>query len=188
MKKDLTGTRFGKLLVESVHSRTRNGHIRWQCKCDCGREHNALSTHLLSNLITHCGCVPRKSGTDHPQWTGYGEISGKVWDDIKRGSSEQKGRRKLDFDITIEYAWELFVKQNRKCALSGEILYFPHSDRYWADKQNSRNASLDRIDSSKGYIEGNVQWVHKDVNLMKNRLDEERFINLCVKIANKEVT
>ena len=28
-------------------------------------------------------------------------------------------------------------------------------------------ASLDRIDSTKGYVRGNIQWVHKDINWFK---------------------
>lgn len=40
-------------------------------------------------------------------------------------------------------------------------------------------ASLDRIDSAKGYVEGNVQWVHKRINLMKGTLSEKDFIAFC---------
>jgi hypothetical protein len=40
-------------------------------------------------------------------------------------------------------------------------------------------ASLDRIDSSKGYVEGNVQWVHKRINIMKNDLSDSEFIEWC---------
>ena len=40
-------------------------------------------------------------------------------------------------------------------------------------------ASLDRIDSKKGYIEGNIQWVHKDINRMKWAFNEDYFIKLC---------
>lgn len=43
--------------------------------------------------------------------------------------------------------------------------------------------SLDRIDSTKGYIEGNVQWVHKSVNIMKSTLTQEQFINFCKLVA-----
>lgn len=46
-------------------------------------------------------------------------------------------------------------------------------------------ASLDRIDSSRGYVEGNVQWVHKDVNFMKQALSQERFVELCTLVAEK---
>lgn len=46
-----------------------------------------------------------------------------------------------------------------------------------------RTASLDRIDSSKGYIEGNIQWVHKDINFMKQEMDENSFFCWCGIIA-----
>jgi len=36
-------------------------------------------------------------------------------------------------------------------------------------------ASLDRIDSSKGYESGNIQWVHKQLNNMKQALPENEF-------------
>ena len=45
-------------------------------------------------------------------------------------------------------------------------------------------ASLDRIDSSKGYIEGNVQWVHKSVNIMKCDFSSDIFIGICNQISN----
>jgi len=50
---------------------------------------------------------------------------------------------------------------------------------------NANTASLDRIDSSKGYIEGNVQWVHKMVNMSKQQYTQEEFINMCIAVANK---
>jgi hypothetical protein len=50
-------------------------------------------------------------------------------------------------------------------------------------RNNSMAASIDRIDSSKGYIEGNIVWVHKDVNIMKNVFTKEHFLMLCVKIV-----
>jgi archaellum component FlaC len=44
--------------------------------------------------------------------------------------------------------------------------------------------SLDRIDSKLGYIEGNVQWLHKDVNYMKQEYSQEYYIDICKKVAN----
>lgn len=37
----------------------------------------------------------------------------------------------------------------------------------------------------KGYVDGNVQWVHKDVNFMKSDLEQSRFIDLCAKIVRR---
>lgn len=100
--------------------------------------------------------------------TGYMDISGTFWGRLK-SNAKQKGRT-LDFNI--EYIWELFIQQNRKCALSGITLNF-------SNDLNNCTASLDRIDNNKSYVKGNVQWVHKTINLMKRTLDQSEFLSYC---------
>jgi hypothetical protein len=182
MKKKIEiGNKFGKLLaVEEVKERTSKG-IRYKCLCECGNTHEAFATHLRRGLITHCGCNKVK-GSKHHQWTGVGEISSGFWyDHVVRSANGSKlgnkERKPKELTLTIQEAWQLFLSQNRKCALSGLELTFPsvYKDPSWT-------ASLDRIDSSKGYIEGNVQWVHKDINMMKNKFNNEYFINVCKQI------
>lgn len=178
MKKlNVIGDVYGELTVISEHSRNRNGHIRYTCKCSCGQEKAILLTHLRQGNTKHCGCK-RKKGKDHPTWTGFGEISGNLWHNlVVRSANGSKGRRKLDIDIVVEDGWKLYLEQNKKCALSGVDLYFSDT------AEGSRNASMDRIDSSKGYIKGNVQWVHKDVNMMKRIYNQDYFIKFCKLIA-----
>lgn len=185
--KDLTGQKLNKLTILKRAGSSRNGLKLWLCKCDCGNEKTYSSDHLTRKIqpVKSCGCLYTKGivgaliGSNHPQWTGCGDISGGWWTDhIIRSANGSKGRNKLELTITIEYIWELFLKQDRKCALSGVDL-----DINIKPKDNT--ASIDRIDSSKGYIVCNVQWVHKHVNLMKNKLSEEYFIDLCKRIANK---
>ena len=43
----------------------------------------------------------------------------------------------------------------------------------------TKTASLDRIDSNLSYIKDNVQWIHKDLNRMKNEFSQDRFIEVC---------
>lgn len=181
LKKDLTGQRFGNLTAIEVHSRSRNGHIRWTCRCDCGNVHTVMATHLNSNKITHCGCQKVQSTRLH-QWKGVGDISGNYWCSLIRGANGGKGRQVLDFTITKEYAWDLYLKQEKRCALSGVEIYFQHENGYRV--RNHRTVSLDRIDSSLGYVEGNVQWIHKDLNLMKGRLNEVEFKRWCELVAS----
>ena len=69
------------------------------------------------------------------------------------------------------------IEQDFKCALTGWDID--------AMEVNVNTASLDRIDSSKGYIEGNVQWVHKMVNMSKQQYTQEEFIDMCTAVANK---
>ncbi len=76
----------------------------------------------------------------------------------------------LEFNLDNEFLINLFNKQCGKCIYSGINLNLNKTDKL------ERTASLDRIDSSKGYIKGNVQWVHKDVNKMKMEHSEEKFL------------
>lgn len=76
--------------------------------------------------------------------------------------------RGLPLEVTHEYIESLFTGF---CALSNVPL------------SSIDKASLDRIDSSLGYIEGNLQWVHKDVNKMKNDFNQDHFIEFCKLIA-----
>lgn len=108
-----------------------------------------------------------KSKNQHPKWKGFKEISATYWNNVLNGARN----RKIRVEITIEEAWELFLKQNRKCSLSNQEIGF--------EACKSNTASLDRIDSKKGYIKGNLQWVHRDINFAKQSLSNEEFIDLC---------
>jgi len=85
-------------------------------------------------------------------------------------------KRGLEFSITKEYAWELYEKQNGKC-------FYTQLPIDLNTRNNSMTASIDRINSNEGYIEGNIVWAHKDVNIMKNVFSNEYFLMLCKKIV-----
>lgn len=80
--------------------------------------------------------------------------------------------RNLEFSVSREYCSNLLEKQKYKCALSGEPIFFTDNSIL---NRGKHTASLDRIDSTKGYIEGNLQWVHKKINIMKTNLTDEQF-------------
>lgn len=84
--------------------------------------------------------------------------------------------RNIEFNITPEYAWGLLEKQNFKCKLSNVDIEVKSIYEI--------TASIDRIDSSIGYIVGNIQWVHKYINLMKNNLSNQDFIDICKCVAS----
>ena len=85
--------------------------------------------------------------------------------------------------MTIEYIDSLLNEQHHVCAISGMPIHLSSEKRRSKDFCNT--ASLDRIDSKMGYELGNVQWVHKDVNLMKNYFSNEYFISVCKLISAK---
>ena len=171
MKKDLTGKTFGDLFVEGVSEVSRNGHYRYHVICSCGTSKTVLGTHMIQGNTTHCGC---KSNRGSANWQGYKGVGKTYWSSLLRGANGGKGRKPLDFSLTLEYVGDLLESQNYRCALSG----LPISAK-------EKTASLDRIDSSKGYVEGNVQWLHKDVNMMKRHYSQQYFTFLCGLISAK---
>jgi hypothetical protein len=106
-------------------------------------------------------------------WSGCGDLSGGHFSGIRCVAL----KRGLSFNITIDYAWLLFLEQGGKCALTGLPLTFSTQRQRW--RGFPQTASLDRIDSSRGYEPDNVWWVHKDVNMMKKEYSLERFIEIC---------
>ncbi len=165
----------GKLTVISYEPHKKGHRPACKCKCSCGNECVILIHNIRVGKTTSCGCLVRGRGDKSLRFSGYKEIYGIYWTNVKNGAV----KRNMDFDISIEYAWELFIKQQRRCALSGLEIYFKNTLN-----NIKATASLDRINSNKGYIEGNVQWVHKDINQMKMDLPEDKFINYCKLISN----
>ena len=103
---------------------------------------------------------------------GHGDISGTFWARVK-SNAKQKGR---NVTVSIEECWDIFLEQGGKCALSGLALEFGNT-------LYETTASLDRKDSNRGYEFGNVQWLHKHINLMNRTLPEPEFIKLCEAVA-----
>ena len=54
---DLTGRRFGKWAVVSQIARSKHGHIKWLCRCDCGSERIVRTDILVKGTSTSCGCA-----------------------------------------------------------------------------------------------------------------------------------
>lgn len=131
--------------------------------------------------ITNSFERPATSVGSHHLWRGCGDIGRFYW-----GSLIDKAcRRGMSFIIPIEHGWEMLTKQGFACAISGlPIRMASESEKRRGIEET---ASLDRINSSHGYIYGNVQWVHKAVNRMKKDYNEDRFIDLCCRIWSHHV-
>ena len=171
---NLSGTKKGMLEIIKPLNDSKK---QWLCKCDCGKEVNRTYNILVHSNGKSCGCLYEKN----KYHTGYKGICGSRFGDIKKGARN----RNIEFNVSIEYIWDLFEKQNKKCALTGIDITI--SETWTKFASNEWTASLDRIDSNKGYIEGNVWWIHKIVNKMKNNLDLEEFKHWCLLISKNSV-
>lgn len=157
------GKKFHKLTITSFSHKSRFRCIYFNYLCECGKT-GVIRTASIGKHLS-CGCSYKKK---------IGGITQKFFHAIEKSAE----KRKLEFSITKQYIWDLFLKQNQKCALSGVPLKFNSS---WLVIDG--NASLDRIDSNKGYTEDNVQWVHKDINVMKMNSTDKEFYDWCVKVV-----
>lgn len=169
LKEDLTKKKIGKLCVkERIKDLPKYVTPHWLCQCDCGNLTKVRAAALLSqNPPRSCGCARAANW----EWV----IPPYFWNLIKTKAV----RRGIDFDVSKKFVEQMFLSQNKKCALSGLDIGFARR------REVSRTtASLDRICSSLGYTENNVQWIHKDLNRMKNVYTNEQFIGWCELVAN----
>ena len=198
---DETGKKYGNLLVLSraedkiniAHNKYRR-RVMWLCKCLlCNSNINVYSNSLRHKTRACYNCAIKienssiervnalkKAGSISgiKKRKGTNNISATFWCRIKRNSIRKA--KNLDFNITIEYIQDLLEKQNFTCAISGVPIILERDNTFYLKGRRDLNtASLDRIDSNKGYIIGNVQWTHKLVNIMKFDLDEKEFKYWC---------
>lgn len=176
----LSGNVYGDYTVLNEETRRRGNSIQFPVMCKCGKQAFCTKQELETGKRNRCDSCGKKKR--------FGErvddISINFFHNYKRNALS----RNIEFTITLEYVATLFRSQKGKCAISGidiEIKGTP-----W----KGQTGSLDRIDPTKGYIEGNVQWVHKLVNELKWDLQPKEFFTIIKqiyeynKLQNYEIT
>jgi len=173
---------YSLLKIESILfvGEKTNRRREAKCKCKCGNSIQSRLDHIIGGRRVSCGCASKNRlsmiGSKNPAFKGYGEICANLIGEIKRSAK----RRKLDYKVSKEYLWNLFLHQNRKCPFTGITLQFGR-----LSQSSERTASLDRIDNNKGYIENNLRWVYKDINMLKRNKEDEYIIYLCNLVAKE---
>lgn len=51
------GKKFGKLVLISLEPADKNRHVKYKCKCECGRKTTALWQNIRSGKTKSCGCL-----------------------------------------------------------------------------------------------------------------------------------
>jgi hypothetical protein len=163
-KLNLEGQRFGKLLVISRAKNVKTCST-WKCKCDCGNEKIAFTIRLRNGQCSSCGCLLREQMKTRFRKHG------------KSGTIEYK---------LLKYARKRSIEFNREFSIELSdiiiptycpILNIPLVSSCGGNPTNN-SPSLDRIDSSKGYIKGNVKIISMRANRLKqdSSIDELRSI------------
>lgn len=100
---------------------------------------------------------------------------------VRRGEYRDK-KKGYGCDLTVEYLKQLWEKQNGICPFTGWKLILPKDSEAFESK-NVANASVDRIDNSKGYMQGNIRFIAVMANFARQAFSDEDLIKFCKDVA-----
>lgn len=139
------------------------------CSLKCSGQSN--HTHLnechkenIKYLLPHCG--NRKD-----EYTGLREHFRRI------------KKRNHEYDITIDDLLNQWDSQSGICVYSGVKLQHPNEN-----SSPIYTASLDRIDSRKGYVKGNIQFISMTCNYAKNSMSDDDMLEFLEIIYNFQKT
>ena len=150
----------------------KHGSYIYEAECSCKQTKRWFQANALTKIDGNFKCqkcAAKDRGLKQTiQYGRVGELTQTRFAKLQRIAN----KRHILFELTKEYLWNLFLKQKQICAITGDYI------------DNIKNASLDRIDSTLPYIEGNVQWTTIQANRSKHIMSMNELVNFCQKVLN----
>jgi hypothetical protein len=154
-KVDLTGQVFGRLTVLSRGTQNSRKKWLWECRCECGNLHEAVSNSLANGDVRSCGCLhkelARQAAVDMstanrlpPHLADVHAITS-----IFRRNATVRG---LAYTLDKFQAFSLSQEPCFYCGHPGSNLYRTQRRCRGPVPYNG----LDRVDNAVGYEDGNV--------------------------------
>lgn len=151
-------------------------------KCKINKHVNQFDADIYGSKGLQSYCKKCRIDIDCKSLSKYDNFIRNLFQDLKTRAK----KKRLQLTISIDDIKNLYIKQNKKCAITGQKLTHVKKKRDTIQHIiNKWNISVDRIDSSVGYILDNIQLVGAIINRMKYTLNHNDFINLCHLIVNK---
>ena len=164
------GDKFKEWTVLDIRRNSRNA-LEYFCECSCGNRRWFEKAELINpnrSFACHsCAGKTRKEAVTLRNGR-VGELTLTRYNKLKKSAI----KRGYSFEVSIDFLWNLFLNQRHICAITGDYI------------KSLSKASLDRIDSSKGYTEDNVQWVTYQANVSKHTMSMDSLYEFCRKVLN----
>ena len=179
-KQDLTGMKFGRLLVIEEAPQIKKGITRWRCLCDCGNEKVVTGRGLRFGETRSCGCLRNELASEHMTklHKTHGESRTPLY--IKWYAMMHRCENPNDVNYKHYGARGISVCSEWRSS------FIPFRD--WALASGYSNGlEIDRIDVNKGYSPDNCRWVthtENENNKRDNRIETYKGVtdtlaNLC---------
>lgn len=88
-------------------------------------------------------------------------------------------------NVTHKFLANLWLKQNGKCPITGLDMILPHSTNGFAKGKSPVNASLDRIDNTRGYHKDNIRFISFMANVARADFSDAQLIQFCIAVAKR---
>ena len=104
---------------------------------------------------------------------------------LATAAASRAKRRGMECDIDQHYLLELLEQQGGLCARTGQELCASRKDGTGLRGAHQNTVSIDRIESNKGYVKGNIELVSYHYNIAKSKYTTEEFEDLCRMVLTK---
>lgn len=162
---------FGSLLVLELLDKEE---ILWKCACTlCGNTINVLCSDIISGAVTSCHRCKKLKNDDDDFIAG--DITKKYWESLQKYCSAKN----IKLNISPEYAWIQYLKQQKRCALTGRLFNAVSDKHSFANINYNQNiAILNRVDISKGFVYGNTAWGCKQHSYVKGNTSYDDLVSM----------
>ncbi len=163
------GKKYGSFLITGIADfipSNKKATLQVYADCDCGNKNKIYKlTYILSGNTKTCGKCLLFSEDERLR-----SIKKRIYGQYKH---EAKRRwRNHEFLISQEELIDLLTQPCRSCDEKPSLLR-KYKSKYYKGNDSLLVNTVDRIDSTKGYIKGNVMTLCYDCNIMKNSFDLE---------------